>query len=135
MPDRRTFLKSSFAAAAAALMGTGSAEAADSSLLGSVVYTAEHPGKWTQKEGSHAPVITVEGNTVKVQTNHPMTEKHFVVRHTLVLADGVVQGSRTFNAGDPEAVSTYELPEGYTGVVIATSFCNLHDLWLTETRI
>jgi superoxide reductase len=135
MPDRRTFLKSSLAAAAAALMGTGSAEAADSSLLGSVVYTAEHPGKWTQKEGSHAPVITVDGSKVKVQTNHPMTEKHFIVRHTLVLADGDVQGRRTFTAKDPEAVSTYELPEGYAGVVIATSFCNLHDFWLTETKI
>jgi superoxide reductase len=135
MPDRRTFLKSSLASAVAALMGTGLAQAADSSLLGSVIYTAEHTGKWAQKEGSHAPVITVEGQKVKVQTNHPMSPKHFIVRHTLVLSDGTVLGSTTFAGTDPEAVSAYELPRGYTGKLIATSFCNLHDFWMSETTI
>ncbi len=135
MPDRRTFLKSSLASAVAALMGTGLAQAADSSLLGSVVYTAEHTGKWAQKEASHAPVISVEGTTVKVGTNHPMSPKHFIVRHTLVLSDGTVLGSTTFAGTEPEAVSSYELPEGYTGRLIATSFCNLHDFWMSETTI
>ena len=135
MPDRRTFLKSSLASAVAALMGTGLAQAADSSLLGSVIYTAEHTGKWAQKEGSHAPVITVDGAKVMIRTNHPMSPKHFIVRHTLVLADGSVLGSKTFSGTDPEAVSTYELPKGYSGTLIATSFCNLHDFWMTETRI
>lgn len=135
MPDRRTFLKGSLAAAVAALMGTGSAEAADSSLMGSIVYTTDNPGRWAQKEGSHAPVITVEGRKVKVQTNHPMSEKHFIVRHTLVLSDGSVLGSKTFSATDPEPVSLYDLPEGYSGTLFATSFCNLHDFWLTESKI
>ena len=135
MSDRRTFLKGSFAAAVAAVMGTGSAYAADGPLFGSIVYTNENPGKWDQKQGSHAPVITVEGKKVKVQTNHPMSEKHFIVRHTLVLSDGSVLGSKTFTATDPEAVSQYDLPEGYRGTLYATSFCNLHDFWLSETKV
>jgi superoxide reductase len=135
MSDRRTFLKGSFAAAVAAFLGTGSAQAADQSLLGSVIYSTEHPGRWAQKEGSHAPVITVEGSKVKVQTNHPMADKHFIVRHTLVLSDGSILGSKNFTGADPEAVSHYDLPKGYSGALIATSFCNLHDLWLTETKI
>lgn len=135
MPDRRTFLKSSLASAVAALMGTGLAQAAESSLLGSVIYTAEHTGKWAQKEGSHAPEINVDGAKITIRTNHPMSPKHFIVRHTLVLSDGSVLGSKTFSGTDPEAVSIYELPKGYSGMLIATSFCNLHDFWMTETRI
>ena len=135
MSDRRTFLKGSFAAAVAAVMGTGSAYAADAPLFGSIVYTNESPGKWDQKQGSHAPVITVDGGKVTVKTNHPMSEKHFIVRHTLVLADGSVHGSKTFVGTDPEAVSQYDLPEGYSGLLYATSFCNLHDFWMSETKI
>jgi superoxide reductase len=111
------------------------AEASESSLLGSVIYTAEHTGKWAQKEESHAPVMTIEGAKVTVRTNHPMSPKHCIVRHTLVLSDGSVLGGRTFAGTEPEAVSTYELPKGYSGKLIATSFCNLHDFWMTETAI
>ena len=116
-------------------MGTGSAYAADAPLFGSIVYTNESPGKWDQKQGSHAPVMTVDGGKVTVKTNHPMSEKHFIVRHTLVLADGSVLGSKTFVGTDPEAVSQYDLPEGYSGLLYATSFCNLHDFWMSETKI
>ncbi len=135
MSNRRTFLKGSFTAAVAAVLGTGSAFAAAPPVLGSIVYTKDNPGKWAQKEGSHAPVITVEGNKVKVQTNHPMSVKHFIVRHTLVLADGSVLGSKTFVGTDPEAISQYELPAGYTGALYATSFCNLHDFWMSESKV
>lgn len=135
MSNRRTFLKGSFAAAVAAVLGTGSAYAADTPLFGSIVYTKDNPGRWAQKEGSHAPVITVEGNKVKVQTNHPMSEKHFIVRHTLVLADGSVLGSKNFAGTDPDAISQYDLPEGYTGGLYATSFCNLHDFWMSESKV
>jgi superoxide reductase len=32
-------------------------------------------------------------------------------------------------------VSAYTLPAGYAGKVCATSFCNLHDLWLSEATV
>jgi len=100
-----------------------------------VIYTADNPGKWAGKEGSHAPKVSVEGKTVSIRTPHPMSEKHFIVRHTLVAANGTVLGTKTFFPTDPEAVSSFDLPDGSSGTFRATSFCNLHDFWLTEFTI
>ncbi len=95
-----------------------------------IIYTQNNPGKWAKKVGSHAPVITVKGDKVVVETKHLMSEKHFIVRHTLVLEDGTVLGAKTFTPKD-KPVSEYTLPKGYKGKIYATSFCNLHDFWLS----
>ena len=87
-----------------------------------------------KKVGSHAPVVTVVGSKVTVETRHGMSEAHFIIRHTLVLADGTVVGGKPFTAKD-KPVSTYTLPPGYKGTLYATSFCNLHDFWLTKVTI
>ncbi len=135
MTDRRDFLKiSTVAVSALALSRTGSSFAADGCACAGIIYTSENPGKWAKKVGSHAPVVTVDGAKVQVETKHPMSEAHFIVRHTLVLADGTVVGDKTFTPKD-KPVSTYTLPAGYKGVVHATSFCNLHDFWLTTTKV
>jgi superoxide reductase len=97
-----------------------------------LIYTKEDPGRWAGKEGAHAPRVTVEGRSVKVVTPHPMTQKHFIVKHTLVTAENKFIGERIFENTDPAAESSYELPEGFKGTLWATSFCNLHDLWVTE---
>ncbi len=102
--------------------------------LTNIIYTKKNPGRWAKKAGSHAPIIEVKGRKVKVETKHPMSEGHFIVRHTLVLKDGTVLGAKTFTYKD-KPVSEYTLPEGYKGKIIATSFCNLHDFWLSETII
>jgi superoxide reductase len=77
----------------------------------------------------------VEGRNVKVVTPHPMTQKHFIVKHTLVTPEGKFIGEKTFENTDPAAESAYEVPEGFKGTLWATSFCNLHDLWLTEFTV
>ena len=87
-----------------------------------------------KKVGSHAPQLTVAGGKVTVFTKHGMSAKHYIVRHTLVLADGTVVGAKTFAPTDAEAKSTFELPAGYSGAFYATSFCNLHDFWMTESK-
>ncbi len=144
MKDRRSFLKGSVAATAVltlasaeqALAGyplTDSKPVADSGLAG-VVYSKYSQGKWQGKAGSHAPRITVKGNIVTVETRHVMSAKHLIIRQTLVGGDGTVLGSKNFQAGD-KAISVYELPSGYKGPLIATSFCNLHDLWITEVIV
>ncbi|WPD23038.1 MAG: desulfoferrodoxin family protein [Candidatus Electrothrix scaldis] len=137
MIDRREFLKTSAVAASALAITSGSkvfaAEAGESCHAG-IVYTKDSQGQWEGKAGSHAPEVTVEKGKVSIVTVHPMTEPHFIVRHTLVLADGKVIGMKTFTAADkPE--SSFTLPEGYTGKAYATSFCNLHDLWVTEFTV
>ena len=132
MNDRREFLKTAaLAATTLTLASTGAAFAATPANLTNIIYTADNPGKWKEKVGSHAPQVTITGTTVAIATKHPMSEDHFIVRHALVLQDGTVVGATTFTPKDkPE--SSYELPAGYKGKFYATSFCNLHDFWLSE---
>ena len=135
MNDRRNFLKKSVFLAAgmvAAKSATAFASPAPGDFPSGIVYTKDSPGKWAKKVGSHAPEIKVEGSKVTLTTRHPMSEKHYIARHTLVSADGTVLGSKTFYPSDKSAVSTYELPSGHGSKLYATSFCNLHDFWVTE---
>lgn len=136
MYDRRDFLKTTAAAVSVmALTSAPLAFASSSTEYKNVIFTQDDPAKWAGKEGIHVPMVTVAGNKVTVATTkHPMFEDHFIVRHTLVLSDGTYIGGTTFMPTDkPE--STYELPAGYKGKIHATSFCNLHDFWLTETTV
>lgn len=140
MKDRREFLKRSILlAGGAVLYNSGKAFASGTKSGGrfpaGIVYTRQNPGKWAAKKGSHAPEVSVKGKKVTITTVHPMMEKHYIVRHTLVSADGKVLGEKTFYPFDPKAESTYELPERYTSTLYATSFCNLHDFWVTEFKV
>jgi superoxide reductase len=137
MKDRRDFLKkSALVAAGLAVSGPGRVYAYrdNASFPAGVVYTKDQPGMWSAKVGGHAPQVQVDGQKVTVTTNHPMTEEHFIVRHTIVSPEGVVLGAKTFYPSDGKAVSTYELPPDHDPVLYATSFCNKHDLWLTEFK-
>lgn len=140
MKDRRTFLKRSMMVAGGLVLSNSGKAFASMTKSGGgfpsgIIYTRENPGKWAAKKGSHAPEVSVKGKKVTITTVHPMLEKHYIVRHTLVSADGQVLGEKTFFPSDPKAESTYELPEKHTSTLYATSFCNLHDFWMTEFRI
>jgi len=135
MNDRREFLKTAaLAATTVTLASSGVAFAAPPAELTNIIYTAENPGKWEKKVGSHAPVVTITGSNVAIETKHPISADHFIVRHTLVLEDGTVVGATTFTSAD-KPQSSYELPVGYKGKIYATSFCNLHDFWLSEATV
>ncbi len=133
MNSRRDFMKTT--AAIASVMAFNSipkAFAGTAPMYTNIIYTRDNPGRWAQKADSHAPEVTVTAGKIKVITRHPMSDQHFIVRHTLVLEDGTYVGGATFTPLDkPE--STYELPKGYKGKFYVTSFCNQHDFWLTET--
>ena len=134
MSTRRDFLKVSMIASAAAASSTiPSLVSANTPAMLGIVYTKDNPGKWAKKVGGHAPIIKQEGQKVTVTTKHSMSNEHFIVRHTLVLDDGTVVGTKTFSPSDSLAESMFELPKGYTSKFFATSFCNLHDFWLTES--
>ncbi len=132
MTDRRDFLKVSAATATLLTLGTANRSLAGAQpAYSGIVYTSDNPGQWAKKVGSHAPQVTIDKGKVTIVTRHPMSAAHYIVRHTLVLADGTVVGGTTFSPTDrPE--STYTLPAGYSGKLYATSFCNKHDFWLTE---
>jgi len=134
MQDRREFLKIAATATVLTCIGTPRAFSAGSSDYANIVYTTASPGHWAGKEGIHAPQVTIQGSKVAVVTKHPMSDDHFIVRHTVVLGDGTFVGGTTFKPVDkPE--SSYDLPAGYKGKIMVTSFCNLHDFWLTETTV
>ncbi|MCB2182449.1 MAG: twin-arginine translocation signal domain-containing protein [Desulfobulbaceae bacterium] len=135
MNKRREFLKGTAVAAGILTIGKVEKVFASSNMYTNIIYTKENPGQFAKKAPSHAPKVVATGNKIDVVTEHGMSEKHFIVRHTLVLADGTVVGAKTFTPNDKRAESSYELPEGYKGAVYATSFCNLHDFWLTEIHV
>lgn len=137
--SRRSFLKGALSSAAVATVATvtttsSNVFASGQASMTGIVYTKENPGKWAKKVGGHLPEIAIDGSKVTVTTDHGMSAKHFIVRHTLVSKKGEVIGEKTFTPED-DAVSSYTLPEGYKGKLYATSFCNKHDFWLAETKV
>ncbi|MDR4506446.1 MAG: twin-arginine translocation signal domain-containing protein [Candidatus Scalindua sp.] len=142
MSNRREFMKTTAAIAVGAVVGNVSPvmAAGSCSFPAGIVYSSEKPGKWSGKEKGHAPVVTVEGNKVTVTTKHGMSDAHYIVRHTVVSQDGEVIGEKTFSSSDTEAKSEFELPGGVSryawvrSTLYATSFCNLHDLWVTQFK-
>jgi superoxide reductase len=130
MADRRDFLKASLMVAAGLAVSRVSPAPAGDFPAG-LIYTTAAPGRWAGKEKSHAPVVTRDGNRITVTTNHPMSVPHFIVRHTLVSANGETLGDKTFTAASEKAESVFELVAGQEPRY-ATSFCNQHDFWVTE---
>ncbi|MEN8216386.1 MAG: desulfoferrodoxin family protein [Pseudomonadota bacterium] len=135
MTDRRDFIKTGLTVASGIVLGQATtALAASGSFPSGIVYSAENPGQWAKKVGGHAPKVSIQGNKITITTDHVMSERHYIVRHTLVSEDGKVLGAKTFSPSD-EAVSTFELPEVPVSKLYATSFCNKHDLWVTEFTV
>ncbi len=135
MADRRNFLKSSLVIAGGVLIGKKSLWANITGLPAGIIYTAKESGRWKKKVGTHAPKVTLNGKQVTILTPHPMTQKHYIVRHTLVAEDGTVLGAKTFYPSDKKAESTYTLPDKPIKKLYATSFCNKHDFWMSEVKI
>jgi superoxide reductase len=132
MAKRRDFLSGSLALGGAALLSGRALAQGGAKFPAGLIYTKSDPGRWAGKEGGHAPKVTVEGATVKIVNTHPMTEKHFIVKHTLLTPDGKVLGEKTFAGTDAAAESSFALPAGFQGHLWAASFCNINDLWVTE---
>lgn len=135
MKNRRDFIKSSLVASAGVLAATSiPAIAKENSVKNIFAYSTSEPGRWEGKAGSHAPVVTVDGNNVTIETKHGMAEMHYIVKHSLVTSSGEVLGEQVFFPKDKKAISTYEIKE--KGIqLFALSFCNLHDLWVTEFSV
>ena len=115
MTNRRDFLKASVIVTAGAMVGKVSPALAGGGLPAGLIYTAANQGKWEGKAKTHAPAVTSDNGIYKVVTNHPMTEPHFIVRHTLVAADGEILGDKTFSANDAKAVSEFKVAAGEKG--------------------
>ncbi len=140
MTSRRTFMTMSVAAAAAVTgtLLTGGTASADDELEFpyNVAFTKKHQGHWKGKGATHVPEIEITDTEIIVTTPHPMSEAHYIVRHTIVDSKGNPIGQHTFAPTDKKAVSKYPLPANSAGKKFyATSFCNLHDLWVEKFKI
>jgi superoxide reductase len=132
MQKRRDFLKTSLVASAGLVAATVlPSSAAENSKANIFAYTQDHQGRWEGKASSHAPVVTIEGNKVTMETKHGMSEAHYIVKHSLLDANGNVLGEQIFFPQDKKAISTYVIEGKYTELY-ALSFCNIHDLWVTK---
>lgn len=135
MQKRRDFLKASLVTSAGLVAATVlPASAAEDTKANIFAYTKEHQGRWEGKAGSHAPVITIEGNKITVETKHGMSEAHYIVKHSLRDSNGNVLGEQVFLPQDKKAISTYVV-EGKHAELYALSFCNIHDLWVTKFSV
>ena len=135
MLGRRGFLGGSLLVGGAALLAGGAKAQAGVKCQAGLSYSKDDPGRWAGKEGSHAPKVTVSGRKVTIVTPHPMSAAHYIVKHTLLDGAGNLLGEKTFANSDTSAESWYDLPVAFKGPLIATSFCNLHDLWVTEAAV
>lgn len=144
MSNRRNFIKTTLLVASGlAVSGTAFAKGnlpagkgGKTPKFSGIIYSENDEGYWEGKAGSHAPKITINGSNVTILTEHGMSDRHFIVRHTLVTPQGEVLGTRTFYPNEDEkAVSTHDLPAGFSGKLYATSFCNKHDFWVTEFEV
>ena len=135
MKDRRDFIKTSLAITAGVVATNIVPAYADNpSFTKGIVYTKDSPGQWALKVGGHLPIVTVDGRKVTIVTRHIMSEKHYIVRHTIVSGNGEVLGEKTLYPSEEKALSIFEVA-GKHSVLYATSFCNKHDLWVSEFSI
>ena len=86
------------------------------------------PGSVDAAVEKHVPVVTKDGNSVKVfvgEVEHPMVEEHYIGWIAIETKEGVQR--KTLKAGQkPEAV--FALADG-DELVAAYAWCNLHGLW------
>ena len=108
---------------------------------GGVYYTLDAPGRWSKKAEGHAPKVELTpmaDQKVKVQvvTTHPMKGfEHYIIKHQLLDASFGYLDENLFDPNqDSEPISEFTLT-GYTGPLYALSFCNLHDVWLSQINV
>lgn len=91
------------------------------------------PNTVEASQEKHLPVVTIEGNIVKVKVGsveHPMTEEHHIAWIYLETEQG---GQRKKLAVGSKAEAGFALAGG-DKVVGVYEYCNLHGLWLTKVE-
>lgn len=135
MKNRRDFMTKSLVASAGLMAASVLPVCADDKIEENIfAYSKANPKRWKGKEGSHAPVITAHEDKITVETKHGMSETHYIVKHSIVTSTGEVLAENIFFPSDKKAISTFEI-KGDHKKLFALSFCNLHDLWVSEFKI
>ena len=91
------------------------------------------PNTVEASQEKHLPVVTIEGNIVKVKVGsveHPMTEEHHIAWIYLETEQGG-QRKKLAVCSKPEAEFALAGGDKVVGVY---EYCNLHGLWLTKVE-
>lgn len=91
------------------------------------------PNTVEASQEKHLPVVTIEGNIVKVKVGsveHPMTEEHHIAWIYLETEQGD-QRKKLAVGSKPEAEFALAGGDKVVGVY---EYCNLHGLWLTKVE-
>ncbi|MBE6031067.1 MAG: desulfoferrodoxin Dfx [Clostridiales bacterium] len=89
------------------------------------------PGTTDAAVEKHVPVVTVEGNKVKVEVGsveHPMVEEHWI---TFVVLETCKGFQIKYLNPSEKPVAEFVLAEGECAKA-AYEYCNLHGLWKAE---
>jgi superoxide reductase len=140
--NRRNFIRFGFAATGAGVVAPRAvlASAAESPMAGSVYFTEDAPGRWSNKVLSHLPNIEVETQQqtakIRVLTRHTMEEfDHYIVKHILLDKDFAFVDEKMFHPlKDKEPLSEFDIG-GYRGRIHVLSVCNQHDTWLNMAEV
>jgi len=134
MNNRRDFMKTSLVASAGLMAAVTSSSACPNTPKNIFAYSKDNQGRWQGKAGSHAPVVTSKDGKVTLETKHGMAPAHYIVKHSIITEEGEVLGENVFFPSDKKAISSYEI-KGKHAKLYALSFCNLHDLWVSEFSV
>jgi superoxide reductase len=94
--------------------------------------TKLEPGVTDASHEKHVPVVTVDGNSIKVcigSVLHPMSQEHSILWVYLQTDKG---GQRKNLEFDSEPVVNFALSDEKPVAVYA--YCNLHGLWKTDIK-
>lgn len=139
VPERRTMKRRDMVVTAltgtvASVALTGRGAAAESDAETNILFSGDNYGHWKGMAEHHVPVVEMNGEKMTVRTPHAMSEAHYIVSHSVVLADGRFLDRKTFTWKD-QPVSEHSLPAGYKGSVTVTSTCNMHDIWVKTVKV
>ena len=108
---------------------------------GGLYYTAESPGRWSEKVTSHVPHISVlrsSGGAVNIQveTSHSQDGyAHYIIKHQLLDSDFNYITEALFDPTTGNVPKSEFTLDNYRGTLYALSYCNLHDVWLDSVEV
>ncbi|KAG8467789.1 hypothetical protein KFE25_006841 [Diacronema lutheri] len=95
------------------------------------LHTAQDPGEFKDKAGSHVPKIRVKEGKLEVEVAHEMKDEHFIEYIWAKNSeDGSMLGACKLSPSD-QPILHVDVPDGVKSVV-AFEMCNQHGLWKSD---
>ncbi len=104
-------------------------------LAGSFYYTKNKPGTKRNLLQSHAPLLEINENTLKVSTPHEMKGyDHYIIKHIVLDNKFNIISEKVFDPSKETPISKHNII-GYEDTLYVLSVCNNHDTWVDVIKI